>query len=127
MDYGYTKSLNSSFEAALAKTKEELRREGFGVLAEIDVRKILKEKLDVDYEKYVILGVCNPSYAHRALKEEKMIGLLLPCNVVVREAGGSVEVSAVLPGVLMAASGNERLKEIAAQAEGKLKSAIDKI
>ena len=83
MSYGYSKETNLDFNEAVEKTKEELKTEGFGVLTEIDVKKTLKAKLDVDYDDYVILGACNPGFAYKALQAEKEIGLLLPCNVII--------------------------------------------
>jgi uncharacterized protein (DUF302 family) len=87
--YGYKKQVNTSFEEALQRTKEELQKEGFGVLTEIDVKATLKKKLDVDYDNYLILGACNPPFAYQSLQAEKDIGLLLlPCNVIAYEDEG---------------------------------------
>ena len=125
--YGYSKELELGFEKAVEKTKEELKKEGFGVLTEIDVKATLKKKLDVDFDKYIILGVCNPPFAHKALKAEKEIGLLLPCNVIVYEDKGTVNVSAMLPTSAMSMIDNPELEDIAEQVEDKLKKAIDNI
>jgi uncharacterized protein (DUF302 family) len=97
--YGYTKSLGkTSFDEAVQKVTEALKSEGFGVLTEIDVRATMKKKLDIDYKPYKILGACNPSFAHRALQSERLIGLLLPCNVVVfEEDDGTVTASIARP------------------------------
>jgi uncharacterized protein (DUF302 family) len=125
--YGYKKQVNTSFDEAVSKARDELKKEGFGILTEIDVKATLKKKLDVDYDSYIILGACNPPFAHKALKAEKDIGLLLPCNVVVYEGNGKVFVSAILPTVAMAMVDNPGLKEIAKDVEAKLKKVIDNI
>ncbi len=125
--YGYKKKVLVSFEKAVEKTHEELQKEGFGVLTEIDVRATLKKKLDVDYDNYIILGACNPPFAYQALQVEKDIGLLLPCNVIVYEQEGEIYVSAILPTVAMSMVENEELRRIAAQVEQKLKQVIDNI
>ena len=83
--YGFGKEVNLSFEEAIPRVKEELKKEGFGVLTEIDVKKVLKEKLNVDFKKYQILGACNPPFAYQTLQAEEEIGLLLPCNVIIYE------------------------------------------
>ncbi len=122
--YGYKKQVNTSFEEALQRTKEELQKEGFGVLTEIDVKATLKKKLDVDYDNYLILGACNPPFAYQALQAEKDIGLLLPCNVIAYEDKAKIFVSAILPTVAMSMVDNEKLRSIAAQVEQKLKKVI---
>lgn len=125
MQYGYTRTVALAFDAAVAKTKEVLAKEGFGILTEIDVKATLKKKLDVDYDSYVILGACNPPFAYQALKAEKEIGLFLPCNVIVYAADGSVCVSAVLPTVAMGMIENLALSVIAVEIEAKLKKVVD--
>ena len=125
--YGYKKPVSTSFAEALQRTKDELQKEGFGVLTEIDVKATLKKKLDVDYDNYLILGACNPPFAYQALQAEKDIGLLLPCNVIVYEDGGQTFVSAILPTVAMSMVESEELRTIAAQVEEKLKKVIDNI
>ncbi len=125
MNYGHKKQINVSFSEAVKKIKEELSREGFGVLTEIDVKSTLKKKLGADYDNYVILGACNPPFAHKALMAEKDIGLLLPCNVIVYEDAGKVFVSAILPTVAMNMVDNRSLAEIAEKVEEKLKKAVD--
>lgn len=125
MTYGYKKQLPIPFAEALLRTRVELAKEGFGILTEIDVKATLKKKLDVDYENYVILGACNPPFAYQALKVEKEIGLLLPCNVVVYEENGKSSVSAILPTVAMETVGNSSLISIAKQVEEKLKKVVD--
>ncbi|MFC1906521.1 DUF302 domain-containing protein [Chloroflexota bacterium] len=125
--YGYKKKVMVSFDKAVAKTREELQKEGFGVLTEIDVKATLKKKLDVDFDNYIILGACNPPFAYQALQAEKDIGLLLPCNVIVYEQEGEVFVSAIVPTVAMSMVENEELRRIAVQVEPKLKQVIDNI
>ncbi|MEX2189140.1 MAG: DUF302 domain-containing protein, partial [Bacteroidota bacterium] len=83
MQYGFSKTVNLSFDQTVEKVTEELKKEGFGVLTTIDVKETLKKKLDVDFKRYTILGACNPPFAHKALQAEEEIGLLLPCNVIV--------------------------------------------
>ncbi len=125
--YGYSKKVNTDFEDAVKKTREKLSTEGFGVLTEIDVKKTLKTKLDVDYDDYIILGACNPPFAYKALQAEKEIGLLLPCNIIVYRDGGETFVSTILPTVAMSIVQNDALREIAEEVEGKLKRVIDNI
>lgn len=125
--YSHKKQINTSFEKVIERTKEELKKEGFGILNEIDIKATLKKKLDVDYDNYVILGACNPSFAYKALQAEKEIGLMLPCNVIVYEQEGSVFVSTILPSVTMSMIDNKKLKNIATQVEEKLKRVIDSV
>jgi len=127
MSYGYSKETNLDFNEAVEKTKEELKTEGFGVLTEIDVKKTLKAKLDVDYDDYVILGACNPPFAHKALESEKEIGLLLPCNVIIYVKEGKTIVSAINPIEAMSVVKNEKLKEIAVEIGDKLKKVIEEL
>jgi len=127
MTYGYKKKVNLPYAQALEKTKEELKKEGFGVLTEIDVKATLKKKLDVDYDNYVILGACNPPFAYQALKSERDIGLLLPCNVIVYEDGGATYVSAIVPTVAMSMVQNEELGSIAVEVEQKLEKVVNAI
>ncbi|MEJ2568742.1 MAG: DUF302 domain-containing protein, partial [candidate division WOR-3 bacterium] len=107
--------------------KEELKKEGFGILTEIDVKETLKKKLNVDFNKYVILGACNPPFAYKSLQAELDIGLMLPCNVIVYEKENRIFVSAILPTVAMSMIENENLREIAEQVEEKLRKVIDSI
>ncbi|MFA5796408.1 MAG: DUF302 domain-containing protein [Candidatus Woesearchaeota archaeon] len=125
--YGYKKETSLAFSQAVEKVKEELSREGFGVLTEIDVKATLKKKLDVDYEDYVILGACNPPFAYKALQAEKDIGLFLPCNVIIYADNGKTFVSAILPTKAMALVHNPQLVKIAQEAEQKLKQVIDRV
>ena len=127
MNYSIKKQVNYSFIGAVAKAKTLLAEEGFGILTEIDVKATLKNKIDAEWGNYVILGVCNPSLAYKALQEEKEIGLFLPCNVIVYEDKGNVFVSAVMPTVAMEMIKNKSLMEIAKQAEEKLKKVMEKL
>jgi uncharacterized protein (DUF302 family) len=125
--YGYKRKINASFQEAIEKTKEELQKEGFGVLTEIDVKATLKKKLDVDYDNYIILGACNPPFAYKALTAEKEIGLLLPCNVTIYQDNNDTFVSAILPKVAMGMVDNEALNKVAEQIEEKLKRVVDNL
>lgn len=125
--YGYRKQVSLSYEAAVEKVKEELKKEGFGVLSEIDVKETLKKKLDVDFDKYVILGACNPPFAYRALQAEREIGLVMPCNVIVYEQNGKTFVTATRPTVTMNVVKNEELGGLAGQIEDKLKKVVDAV
>ncbi len=128
MYYYFSKILNVSFEEAILKVTEELRKESFGILTDIDVKEALKKKLNVDFKKYRILGACNPPFAYQALQAEDKIGTMLPCNVIVQElADGSVEVAAVDPVASMQAIENLKLKNIAEQVRAKLKRVIDNL
>ncbi len=128
MNYYFSTTIEAPFEQAIAKVTAELKKEGFGILTEIDVRATLKKKLDVDFRNYRILGACNPPFAHEALKVEDKIGTMLPCNVVVQEhAPGKVEVSAVDPMASMMAVNNPQLDDIAVEVQKKLKSVIDRL
>lgn len=128
MSYYFTKTVSQSFGETIAAVVDELKREGFGIITEIDVQKTLKGKLDVDFRKYRILGACNPALAYQALQAEDNIGLLLPCNVIVQEkAEGGVEVSAIDPIVTMKAVQNPELAAVAQKVQTKLKQVIDRI
>jgi uncharacterized protein (DUF302 family) len=115
------------FAAAVARVRETLKSEGFGVLTEIDVRATLREKLGVETEPYLILGACNPHYAHRALRREEDLGALLPCNVVVYEHEGETHVSAVDPAAMLANVGNPSLDPIAAEIRAGLERAVEAV
>ena len=128
MTYHFSRKLQVAFDAALDAVTEALRREGFGVLTEIDVRQTLKSKLDVDFRNYRILGACNPSLAHQALACEDKIGTMLPCNVVVQELEhGEVEVSAIDPVASMQSIDNPALKGIADTVQLKLRGVIESL
>jgi len=129
MKYYFQKTLfDASFNEAIEKVTEELKKEGFGILTEIDVQATLKKKLDVDFRKYRILGACNPPFAFKALQSEINIGTMLPCNVVVMENDdGKINVSAVDPLASMMAVGNRNLEGVAIQIQQKLKKVIDNL
>jgi uncharacterized protein (DUF302 family) len=128
MSYYFSETISGPFEAAVEKVMAELKKEGFGVLTEIDVRKTLKEKLNVDFRNYRILGACNPPNAYKALQAEDKIGLMLPCNVVVQElADGRVEVAAIDPVASMEAVRNPALEPVGMEVRAKLKKVIDRL
>ncbi len=128
MSYYFSKKVKIPYDEAITKVSEELKKEGFGILTEIDVKETLKKKLDVDFHKYKILGACNPQYAYRALQSEDKIGLMLPCNVIVQETpDGLVEVSAIDPIASMQAVENNELGEVASGVQSKLKKVIESI
>ncbi len=125
INYGFTKEINKSFEETVDLVKNELNKEGFGILTKIDVKDKFKEKLGIDFKKYVILGACNPPNAHKAILAEENIGLLLPCNVIVYEKAKKTAVSIIRPTVAMEVIHNKKLNEIAQSIEIKLKHVID--
>ncbi len=125
--YGFKKELNLSYEEAVMKVTEALKKEGFGILTEIDVREKLKEKLGVDFNRYIILGACHPPNAYRALQAEPDIGLMLPCNVIVYEAGGKTVLGIIKPTVAMQMIDNESLAKTAVEVEGLLKKVFDAV
>lgn len=128
MGYYFSKIIDGPFEDAVNKVMEELKKEGFGVLTDIDVKATLKKKLDVDYHNYRILGACNPQFAYKALQAENKIGTMLPCNVVVQETeDGKIEVAAVDPLASMQAVQNEELHVIANEVQVKLKKVIENL
>ena len=128
MSYYFSKTLKVSFDEAIAKVTEALKKDGFGIITEIDVKETLKEKLNVDFRKYRILGACNPPYAYKALQAEDKIGLMLPCNVILQELpGGKVEVAAIDPVASMAAVKNTKLGEVGREVSAKLKAVIDNL
>jgi uncharacterized protein (DUF302 family) len=125
--YYYTRTLDLSPDDAEARVREELKKEGFGVLTEIDVQATLKKKLGADFRPYKILGACNPPFAHKALQAEDKIGAMLPCNVIVQEKNGQTEVAAVNPVASMQAVGNEALRDIAEEIRDRLRRVIDQL
>jgi len=127
MNFSHRRQLSISFAQAIEGVKAGLQQEGFGILSEIDVQSTLKKKLNVEYNKYVILGACNPSFAFQALQAEKDIGLLLPCNIIVYEAEGHVHASAILPSVTMGVVGLPSVAGVAAEVEKRLKKVIDSL
>lgn len=126
-NYGYTKKVEYTFEQAVEKAREELQKEGFGILTEIDVQATMKKKLDKDIEPYLILGACNPPLAAKALEAETELGLLLPCNVIVYCRNKEIYVSAMKPSVAMGFINNPALAEVAKEVESKLQATIDRI
>jgi len=128
MSYYFSKITDISFEETLTKVADELKKEGFGILTEIDVRETLKKKLDVNFRKYKILGACNPPFAYEALQAENKIGVLLPCNFIVQELpDGKVEIAAIDPVQSMQVVGNPKLKVVAEQIQAKLQNVISNI
>jgi len=128
MDIALSTTLHTSFDDAVARTRKALAEQGFGVLTEIDVKATLKTKLGEDIEDYLILGACNPPLAHRAIEVDRQIGLLLPCNVVVRsdpDHAGVIQVEAMNPQLLVDVTGEPALNPIAEEVTGKLQAAID--
>ena len=125
--YGYARIVSMQFEAAVQQARECLKSEGFGVLCEIDIQDKLKEKLGIEFTKYIILGACNPPLAYSALQQEMNIGLLLPCNVVVYEKNGKSFVAAVDAAKMLSVVGNPALDPAARQVNEKLRRVIDKI
>ena len=127
INYGFTKELDKTFEQVVNEIKEELKKEGFGVLTTIDVKEKFKEKLGIDFKKYLILGACNPANARQAIEAEENIGLMLPCNVIVYEKDDKVVVAAIKPTVAMKMIENEPLNKIAEEVESKIKRVIDSL
>lgn len=127
MRYYFSKLLDTGFANALDLTRDALKEEGFGVITEIDIQKTLKEKIGADFRPYVILGACNPTLAHQALQLEDKVGTMLPCNVIVQQCGGRVEVAAIDPVASMQAIDNAALDGKAQTVAEKLKAAIDRL
>ncbi len=128
MQYSFNKILEMTFNDAVNRVTDELKKEGFGVLTDIDVQMTLKQKLDVDFRKYRILGACNPQFAYKALKAESRIGTMLPCNVIVQETEqNKIEVSAIDPIASMQSIENPELKDIAHQVQAKLKKVVERL
>lgn len=128
MNYYLSKTLNTEFDEAVQLITNALNEEGFGVLSEIDIREKLKEKLDVEFRRYIILGACNPPYAYKALQQEDKIGTMLPCNVIVQELSEDmIEVAAVDPKASMIAVENEQLAKIADDIKEKLGKVISSL
>ncbi len=126
--YYFGKTVELSFDDAIVRVTEELKKEGFGVLTEIDMQATLKKKLDVDFRPYKILGACNPPFAYKALQAEQNIGLLLPCNVIVQDAGnGKTEIAAIDPLVSMSRVENPALEPVAMEIKAKLQRVIENL
>jgi len=127
-NYGFSKKVNLGYDEAIEKVTDELKKEGFGVLTEIDVKATLKKKLDVDFKPYKILGACNPPFAYKALQSEEQIGLMLPCNVIVYVNDNNETIVAVIdPIASMQAVKNDTLGEVAETIQGKLKKVINSL
>ncbi len=122
--YGFSTTLALPFAEAMSKTKAALKEEGFGVLSEIDVQATLKEKINVAFERYVILGACNPQLAYRSLQAEHELGLLLPCNVIVHDHDGSTRVSIVDPAAMLGVVDNPAMRAIADEAKARLEQVL---
>lgn len=123
--YGFGKTVGMGFDDAVAKVTAELQKEGFGILTEIDVAATMKKKLDHDMPPYRILGACNPPLAKRAIGAEPSVGLLMPCNVVVRQDGGGVQVEFMDPGVMQEMTGNAEMAAVAAEARDRLQRVMN--
>ena len=124
MKYGHETVVEGNFEEVIDRTKAALAQRGFGVLTEIDVAATLKKKIGADMEPYVILGACNPTFAHQALQREPDLGLLLPCNVVVMQKGGKTYVKAIDAGAMLGVTGNTELVGVAGEVDSLLKETL---
>lgn len=128
MAYYFTTTIKGNFNQTIERVTELLKNEGFGVLTEINIQQTLKNKLNVDFRKYTILGACNPPFAYKALQAENKIGTMLPCNIIVQEIDvNSIEVSSINPLVSMQAVKNKKLEGIAQEVSNKLKNVINNI
>lgn len=125
MELGITRTVPYPYEEAIDRVKAALKDVGFGVLTEIDVKDTIKKKINKDFRKYVILGACNPNHAYEVLSQEPMVGLMLPCNVIVYEDNGETVVSAINPVEAIGIIGNEGLNDIAKEVSEKLKKAVE--
>lgn len=127
IDYGFTKELDIPYEKVIERAREALKKEGFGVLTEIDVKEKMKEKLGIDMRRYIILGACNPPNAYKAILAEENIGLMLPCNVIVYEKDSKTVLSVIRPSVAMRMIENRELQKLAETVEGLLKKVFDAV
>src|SRR5690606_17154352 len=127
MEYGLSKETNYSFEDAVEKTTASLKEAGFGILTTIDMKETLKNKIDVDIDKYTILGACNPAFAYKGVQMEQEIGLLLPCNVIVYEKDGKTRVSIMNPEIMTSVTGNDELSEVGIEVKKILSEALNRI
>lgn len=127
MNYGYSKEVSYSYDETIEKVTEALKTQGFGVLTTIDVKDTLKKKLDVDFDRYIILGACNPPFAYEALKAENMVGLLMPCNVVVHEKDGKVRVLFFNPELISFVSENEILKNLSKELSDRITKVMNSL
>jgi uncharacterized protein (DUF302 family) len=124
MEYGFSKTVSLTYEKAIEKVTEELKKEGFGVLTSIDVKETLKKKLNVDFPSYIILGACNPPFAHKSLLADDQIGLLLPCNIIIYEKEGKTHVSVFDPMIMMKIMEDESMRPIAEEVKKKLERVL---
>ncbi len=124
MSYGFSRTVPLSYERAIERVTEELKKEGFGVLTTIDVKDTMKKKLNVDFPKYIILGACNPPFAHKVLQADDQMGLLLPCNVVVQEKDGQTSVSIFDPMVMTKVVDDESIRPVAEEVRRKLQRVL---
>jgi uncharacterized protein (DUF302 family) len=127
MQYGFSKTTDYTFNQAIEKVTEELKKEGFGVLTSIDVKETLKNKINVDFKNYTILGACNPPIAHKALQTEEELGLLLPCNVIVYEKDNKTVVSIFDPMMMTKVIDNQNMIPIAAEVKEKLQRVLEAV
>ena len=127
MQYGFSKMIDMPYEQAIERVTSELKKEGFGVLTTINVKETLKQKINVDFKKYIILGACNPPIAHKALLEEEELGLLLPCNVIVYEKENKTVVSVFDPMVMTKIIDNEKMKPVAEEIKQKLQRVLEAV
>lgn len=127
MNYALRIDLELPFDEVLTMTKESLAESGFGVLTEIDLKKTLKDKIDVDIDDQVIIGACNPGFAHKGLQVEPSLGLLLPCNVVVRHSAGVTVVEAIDPETMVTLTGNDKMEPLADEVRSALRAALERI
>lgn len=127
MEYTISAQVETGFDETIENVTEELENQGFGVLTDIDVRKVMKKKLDEDFRNYKILGACNPDLAHQALENEIGLGALLPCNVIVYEDSGKVFVEAVDPEKLLSVTANSDLDDIASEVKERMKEVVENV
>ena len=128
MNFTFNKEVNLNFSQAIGRIKEELQKEGFGVITEVDLKTKFKEKLGLDFRNYTILGACNPALAYKAIEQEENIGVLLPCNILVQEhQDGRVEIAAINPMESIGAVGKDALIPLAAKVSQNLKSVIERV
>ena len=127
INYSFTKELNIPYGKVVELVRDSLKKEGFGILTEIDVQGKMKEKLGIDMKKYIILGACSPPHAYQAILAEENIGLMLPCNIIIYEKGRKTVLSVIRPAVAMQMIDNAELRKIAEAVEEKLKKAFDAI
>ncbi|HYN56917.1 MAG TPA: DUF302 domain-containing protein [Motilibacterales bacterium] len=125
MTYGLSVTIDRDFDAVLADLTPALAEQGFGIVSEIDMQQTLRTKIGVEIEPHMILGACNPGFAHRSLEIEPSIGLLLPCNIVVRRAGGATVVEAIDPQVLVDLTGNPEMAQLASEVSERLQAVLD--